>query len=160
MSALIVYFSFEGNTKFIAEQIAKTIHADSIALTTKKKYPDKGLGKYLWGGKSVLLGEKPELTNGPVELGPYETLLLGTPVWAGAYASPMKTFLSQCKVEGKRVALFACHGGGGAEKCFHKLKEALPNNEFIGEMEFFEPKRTPEESAAKAVKWASGLAIR
>ena len=39
MSTLVVYFSLDGNTKFIAETIAETINADMIELKTSKKYP-------------------------------------------------------------------------------------------------------------------------
>ena len=160
MSTLVLYFSLEGNTKFVAGRIAETLHADTIALNPSKKYPDKGFQKYLWGGKGVLFGEQPELTNDPINLDAYDTIILGTPVWAGSYAPPLNTFLHQYKVEGKRIALFACHGGGGAQKCFQKLKELMPNNEWIGEIDFVDPlKHNPEEHSKKAVKWAAGLAV-
>lgn len=159
MSTLVVYFSFDGNTKFIAEKIAETIGADIIELQTSKKYPTEGFRKYFWGGKGVLFGEKPALTNERMDLSRYETIVIGTPVWAGSFTPPIKTFISQYKIRGKRIAMFASYGGGGAVKCFTKLKEALPGNEFIGETDFFEPKKSPEESSAKAVRWAGGLAV-
>lgn len=159
MSALVVYFSFGGNTKLIAEKIAETVTADIVELKTSKKYPTEGFRKYFWGGKSVIFGEKPELTNEHIDLNRYDTIIIGTPVWAGSFAPPIKSFISQYQIRGKRVALFASHGGGGAEKCFTKLKEALSGNEFIGETDLVEPKKSPEESSSKAVLWAEGLAV-
>ncbi|WP_312694301.1 flavodoxin family protein [Caproiciproducens sp.] len=159
MSTLVVYFSFDGNTKFIAEKIAETISADVIELNTSKKYPTQGFRKYFWGGKSVIFGEKPKLTNEDIDLSRYETIMIGTPVWAGSYAPPVKSFISQYKIHGKRIALFASHGGNGAEKCFARLKEALPDNQFIGETAYVEPKKSPEESSAKALRWAKGLTL-
>lgn len=158
MSTLVVYFSFEGNTKFIAEKIAETIGAGLIELKTSKKYPREGFGKYFWGGKSVIFGEKPKLTNEPIDLSCYETLIIGTPVWAGSFAPPIKSFITQYKIQGKRIALFASHAGGGAKKCFAKLKEALPGNKFIGETDYVEPKKNPE-SAENAARWAAGLTV-
>ncbi len=158
MSSLVVYFSFDGNTKFIAEKIAETINADIIGLSTSKKYPTEGFKKYFWGGKSVIFGEKPKLTNENIDLSRYDTIIIGTPVWAGSYTPPIKSFISQYNIRGKRIALFASHGGGGAEKCFARLKEALPGNKFIGETDYIEPKKSPD-STAKAVRWASGLAV-
>ena len=158
MSTLVVYYSFDGNTKFIAEKIAGTISADIIELKTSKKYPTEGFWKYFWGGKSVIFGEKPKLINESVDLSRYETIIIGTPVWAGSYTPPVKSFIGQYKLQGKRIALFASHGGNGAEKCFARLKEALPGNKFIGETDYVEPKKSPEESSAKAVRWAMGLA--
>ncbi len=157
MSTLVVFFSFEGNTKFIAETIAKTMNADILELKTSKKYPTEGAGKYFWGGKSVLFGEKPELINDSVDLSRYETVLIGTPIWAGSFAPPVKSFISQYKIHGKRIALFASHGGGGAQKCFAKLKEALPDNEFMGEIALVDPKKKPQESSNEAIRWATKL---
>jgi flavodoxin len=160
MSTLVVFFSFEGNTKFIAEKIAETLHADTIALTTSKEYPKKGLLKYVWGGKSVVVGEEPELTNEHIDVDSYDTIILGTPIWAGSYAPPMKTFLKQYEVKGKRIALFACHAGGGAKKCFQKMKETLSQNEVIGQLDLIDPlKKDTEAQAQKAVKWAESLAV-
>lgn len=155
MSTLVVFFSFEGNTKIIADTIAKTLNADIMELKTSKKYPTEGLGKFFWGGKSVLFGEEPELINDSIDLNRYETIFIGTPVWAGSYAPPLKSFISQYKIHGKQIALFASHGGGGAKKCFAKLKDALPGNEFIGEIEFVEPKKNSENSSNQAAAWAS-----
>lgn len=159
MSTLIVYFSLEGNTKFICEKIAETISTDIISLKTRKKYPTEGFKKYFWGGVSAILGEKPKLSNEHIDLNPYKTIIIGTPVWNSTFAPPIKTFLSQYKIENKQVAIYACHGAGKAEKCFKNIKEAIPMNEFIGEVDFVEPKRHNEESTTKAVEWAKSLGI-
>ncbi|WP_085834061.1 flavodoxin family protein [Clostridium merdae] len=157
MAALVVYFSFEGNTKLIAKTIAETVGADLTELKTSKEYPKQGFQKFFWGGKSVLFGEKPELTNDPIDLSRYDTIILGTPVWAGSFAPPLKTFFSKYQITGKRIALFASHGGGGAKKCMATIKATIPNNDFIGEIDFQDPKKHPEENAAKAVEWAQKL---
>lgn len=159
MSTLVVFFSLDGNTRFIAEHIAKAVDADMVSLNTRKQYPDKGFKKYFCGGKDVLFGEKPALTNGHIDWEGYDTIIVGSPVWAGSYAPPVKTFLSDYPIAGKRVAVFACHGGGSAEKCLERMKTALCSNECIGEIDFVDPKKTPETSAAEAVKWASGLSV-
>jgi len=156
MSVLVVYFSFEGNTKLIAEKIGETLNADIVELKTSKRYPTEGLGKYFWGGKSVVFGDKPTLTNKSIDLSPYDTIIIGTPVWAGSFAPPIRSFVNDYNIRNKRIAIFASHGGGGAVKCFAKLKEALPENKFIGETAYVDPKKNPE-SIDSAVKWASGL---
>ena len=155
-SALVVYFSFEGNTKLIAEKIGETLNADVIELKTSKKYPTEGIGKFFWGGKSVVFGEKPTLTNESIDLSRYDTIIIGTPVWAGSFAPPIRSFVNDYKIVNKKIAIFASHGGGGAAKCFAKLKEALPENKFVGEIAFVEPKKNPE-SIDSAAKWAAAL---
>jgi flavodoxin len=157
MSTLVVYFSFTGSTKSIAEKIAETLGADIMELKTSKNYPTEGFRKYFWGGKSVIFGEKPELTNEHIDLSQYDTIIIGTPVWAGSFTPPIKSFISQYKIQGKRIALFASHAGGGAQKCFTKLKKELSGNEFIGEIDFVEPKKSLEENLSETVKWAKCL---
>lgn len=157
MSTLVVYFSFSGNTKYVADTITETISADSIELKTSKKYPTEGFKKFFWGGKSVLFGDEPELLNDPIDMNQYETIIIGTPVWAGSFTPPIKSFISQYNIHGKRIALFASHGGGGAEKCFAKLKKAIPDNEFISEIAFTDPKKNPQENSTKIIQWAKSL---
>lgn len=159
MSTLVVYFSFTGSTKFIAEKIAETMNADIAQLKTSKEYPADGFKKYFFGGKSVIFGEKPDLVNEPIDWNRYDTIIIGTPVWAGSFAPSIKSFISQYKIRGKRIALFASHGGGGAKKCFAKLKKELSGNEFICEIDFVEPKKNREENTSKAVKWARSIAV-
>ena len=50
MKNLVIYYSLEGNTKLIAENIAKKIDADILELKTKKEYHKTGFKKYFWGG--------------------------------------------------------------------------------------------------------------
>lgn len=159
MKTLVVFYSLDGNTKLISGKIAETLSADIIELKTDKKYPADGFFKYFLGGMSVMFGQKPMLTNSSIDLSPYDTIVIGTPIWASSFVPAIKSFVSSYKIKGKRIALFACHRGGGAEKCIMKLKAALPGNQFIGEADFVEPKNTPEESSAKAIKWAASLAV-
>ncbi|MEM5766784.1 MAG: flavodoxin [Bacillota bacterium] len=159
MRALVVFYSLEGNTKFIAEKIAETAGADCIALHPRKTYPRTGIRKYVWGGKGVLFGETPDLTNDPIDWNSDDTIFIGTPIWAGSYAPPIKTFLQQYPMQGKQIALFACHGGGGAEACFQKLRSALSQNTVVGQMAFPQPTRTPDQSAEQAVAWVKSLPI-
>ena len=149
MRNLVVFYSLEGNTRLIAESIAKAINADVLELKTKKKYSDKGFKKYFWGGKSVIFKEKPELLYLDKDINQYDNIFIGTPIWVGTYAPPLNTFLKNNKIEKKNIGLFACHGGGGATKFFNK---------FIGEIDFMEPlKNNKEEDVRKAIMWVKEL---
>ena len=158
MKNLVIFYSLEGNTKLIASTIARAINADVLELKTKKKYSDKGFKKYFWGGKSVIFKEKPELLEVNKNIEDYENIIIGTPIWVGTYAPPFNTFFKENKIQGKNIALFACHGGGGATKFFNNIKKEIPNNRFIGEIDFFEPiNNDKEEAMKKAVIWIKEL---
>ncbi len=158
MKTLVVFYSLGGYTKYISEILAKELEADMLELKTKKVYPSSGLKKYFSGGRSVVLKEQPELTNDNIDLSSYENIIIGTPVWAGTYAAPFNTFIKQHKFQGKNVAVFACHVGGGADKCLKMIRKALKDNHFIGQTDFVNPLvKDQEKNLRKAVNWARSL---
>lgn len=158
MKKLVIYYSLEGNTKLISELISKAVHADVLALVPEKEIPKTGFKKFAWGGKSVLFHEKPKLINEEIDLSPYDVIFLGAPIWAGTYAAPFNTYLANCKMVDKKIALFACHAGSGADKCFKNFKTNLPNNHFIGEIDFVDPlKDKIEDTVLKVEKWINTL---
>ncbi len=53
MKKLVIFYSFEGNTKLIAENIAQAIGADLLELKPKKKMKSKGFMKFVWGGQHL-----------------------------------------------------------------------------------------------------------
>ena len=61
MKKAIVYYSMSGNTDYVAKYISDKIDADLIKIEPKKEYPNKGIKKFLWGGKSAVMGETPAL---------------------------------------------------------------------------------------------------
>ena len=130
MKTLVVFYSLEGNTKFIADVIAKHLQADTLELKTAKPFPSKGFKKFFKGGMSVVFKQKPKLDNKDIDLNPYDNIIIGTPVWAGTFAPPLRTFLRANSLAGKHVALFACCSGGNArgahERPFHRHPE-LPH---------------------------------
>ena len=152
MNTIIVYYSLEGNTDYTAAKAADLLGAETLRLITKKAYPDKGFKKFLWGGKSVIMGEKPELE--PYEFDPaaYDLVIFGFPIWASNMAPPIRTFLRDNDLSGKKIAVFACQAGTGAEKAFAKLKEALQIEAFEAELILIDPKNRENEENEKKIK--------
>jgi flavodoxin len=139
MKAIVVYYSLEGNTELIAKLIAQNIEATIIKLKPEKEIAKEGFKKFFWGGKSVFFKEKPKLLNGKFDLGQYDTIIIGTPIWASSFAPPINTFLAENTIVNKNIFLFGCHSGGGAEKCFVKLKDILKDNKLKRTADFNDP---------------------
>ncbi len=144
MKTLIVYYSLEGNTDFAARRIAETLGAELLRLEPKKEYPTGGFRKFFWGGKSAVMAETPALQPYGFEAGAYDRIVFGFPVWASNVAPPIRTFVKDNDLSGKRFAAFACEGGSGAEKAFAKLKNALGNASFDAELVLIDPKARPD----------------
>lgn len=157
MKKIVIFYSFEGNTKLIAENIAKTIGADLLELNPKKEMKSKGFMKYIWGAKEALMKTKPELLPFEKDIQKYDLLLIGTPVWAWTYAPPLNAFFAAHSLSNKKIALFCCHGGGKG-KIFDKMKETLKDNQILGEIDFQDPlKIATENNIQKAKDWAENI---
>lgn len=143
MKAIIVYFSLEGNTKFVAEKISKQIDADMLRLTPVKDFPTGKVSKFFWGGKSVVFGEKPKLTPYEFNKSDYDMIVIGTPVWAGSFTPPIKTFLAENNLTDQKIAFFACQAGNDAKKCFAKLEKEISSCEVVDTLALVEPRKNP-----------------
>lgn len=158
MKNLVIFYSLEGNTKFIAESISRKINADILELKPNKKYHNSGFKKYFWGGKSVIFKEKPELLSYDININNYENVFIGTPIWVGTYAPPYNTFFEIEKINNKNIYLFACHGGGSVEKFYENIKQAIPNNNFKGQIDFNEPLKNNQEEILNRIDiWLNNL---
>lgn len=143
MKTLVVYYSLEGNSRYVAEKIKECEEEKVTLLELKpvKKYPTGAVSKFFWGGKSAVMGEKPELESYSVTLDEYERVIFGFPVWASRFAPPLKTFIDENReaLKDKRIAAFACFAGSGADKALCKLKEELEIDEFEAEVILINP---------------------
>ncbi len=158
LKKLIIFYSFEGNTKFIAEGIKDIAGADLLELKPKKDVNTKGFMKYVWGGTQVIMGKKPELESFDKNPDNYDILFIGTPIWASRYAPAINSFIHKESIKGKKIVLFCCHAGGGNGKAFSTLKEQLKDNDVIGSIEFQNPlKNGKDEAAARLEKWVKEI---
>ena len=142
MSTAVVYYSMLGNSEMVAEHIAQKLGADVIRIEPDKAYPDKGAKKFLWGGKSAVMGEMPVLKPYEFDASKYDKVIIGFPVWASRPAPPIWTFLNEQKdvLKGKKIAVFACQSGNGAEKAFDRIKKQICVEKFEAELILIDPK--------------------
>ena len=152
MNTIIVYYSLEGNTDYAARQIAGALGADVLRLNPKKAYPSSGFRKFFWGGKSAVMAETPELEPYAFDGAAYERVILGFPVWAGNVTPPIRTFLRENDLRGKRVAAFACQSGAGAPKALARLRECLGMDALEAELILIDPKTKPSEDNARKLR--------
>jgi flavodoxin len=157
MKTLVIYYSFEGNTRFIAEAIAHELQADLLELKVKNDIKTKSFLKFLWGGKQVLQKKTPELL--PYEKNPadYDLIYIGTPVWAFTFAPAIRTLLKDVKFENRKIALFCSHEGGPANT-FVEMKSLLEGNDIISENDFADVLKNPQQNSLNAKLWAGKIA--
>ena len=158
MKSIIVYYSLEGNTAYAADKIATEIGADTLRIKPVKTYPSSGFRKFLWGGKSAVMAETPELQPYVFNADAYDRIIFGFPVWASNVTPPIRTFVKENELKGKRIAAFACQSGSGAEKALGKLKAALGIDALEAELVLIDPKeKLSAENEQKMKAFCEGL---
>ncbi|AFG34751.1 flavodoxin [Fervidobacterium pennivorans subsp. shakshaketiis] len=162
MKSIVIFYSLDGHTKFVAELLAQELTADLVELELVKPFPMKGFKKYFWCGKSSVFREKPALKTKIPNLQEYDLIVIGTPVWAGNCASPINTLLSimsnEQKLQGKKVGIVVTNGGGTIKRCVKQIKEALQNNEFLEPLHFVNPSKEDKDEIIKKIReWVQAV---
>jgi flavodoxin len=154
---LVVYYSLDGNTRFIAENIAGELRADTWELKVKDEVPPTGFMRYIWGGRQVFKEIKPQLALSDIHPKDYDIVFIGTPVWAFTYAPALASFFLAHRLTSKKLAFFCCSGGHPGAT-LDNMKTQLPGNLLLGEIHFVKPLATEKEKAAeRARSWARSL---
>ncbi len=144
MKTLIVYYSLEGNTAWAVNKIAEELGADLERLVPKKAYPDKGFRKFFWGGKSAVMKETPELEPLTTDSRSYERIIFASPIWAGTFAPPLRTYIQQTDLRNKQFALVLCSSGGSTKKAADQLKQLLDVRGELPSISMIDPKTKPD----------------
>ena len=160
MRTLIVYYSLEGNTAWAAERLAEQLGAEQLRLEPEKAYPSSGVKKFLWGGKSAVMGEEPPLKPYAFRGEDWDRIIFGFPVWAGNPTPPLRTFIKEqgAALREKSLAAFACESGAGGEKALGKLTALLGRERLDAELILIDPKSKPDpDNETKLTAFAKKL---
>lgn len=116
---LIAFYSRTGHTRQVAHAISRRCdaHLEDIQLTDELG----GWRGYLRSALGAIQQHQPAL--GPLEhdVGDYEIVVLGTPVWAFHVCSPIRSYLTRVQDSLHNVAFFCTMGGSGAQGVFTEL---------------------------------------
>ena len=156
MKKVVVYYSYEGTTKRMADTISLKYGFDVERLEVKDEKKRKGLSKYIWGGKDVIQKKEPELLPIRQNVEEYDRIIIGTPVWASCFAPAIRTFISQTSIHGKEVAFFCTHAGG-AGHTMEDFKEDLKDNKIVGELKLVNVLKNMDESKERIIDWVAGF---
>lgn len=123
---LVAYFSYSGNTKAVAEKIQKLTGGDILEIILENPYPTGYNEVVAQAKKEKAENFMPELKTETQDLSKYDMIFVGTPVWWYTMAAPVKTFLTKNNFEGKVIAPFCTHGGGGASSTYSDMQKLAP----------------------------------
>lgn len=129
---LLVYFSYTGHTKYIAEIIKQNINCDVIRLEPVIPYSNdynKVVNDEQNQESSDII---PEIKDINIDLGLYDTIIIGTPVWWYRSASVIRAFLKKYDLSNKIIIPYATNAGW-LGKTFNEIKSLCSNSKVVNE---------------------------
>ena len=111
--SIVVFYTWSGHTRKMAEIIAKLTGADLLEVEPKTPYPQNYNTVVNQAKEEIKKGYLPEIKPTACDLTQYDVVYMGTPIWWGTMAPPLATFLNTHNFSGKTILPFSTHGGGG-----------------------------------------------
>ena len=131
---LIAYYTWSGNTAYIAKQIQKNTGGSFFAIKPVNEYPGSYRSCVEQAKKEINAGLQPELIDMPDDLDSFDTVFIGSPIWWHTAALPVSSFLTKVNLSGKTVVPFCTHGGGGKGHFPEDIKKYCPDSEVLDEL--------------------------
>ena len=136
-SVLVVYYSAQGHTESVAEQIAENLDADLFEIVPIDPYTSDDLN---WtDSDSRVSREHEDETLRDVELvnttvpnwEDYDTIIIGYPIWWGIAAWPVDTFVESNDFSGKTVIPFCTSSSSGLGQSGEILAELADTGNWL-----------------------------
>lgn len=111
-SALIISYSYSGNTYHIAREIRDITGGDLCELYPREPYPMSFPELLEQVRGEISRGYRPRLLPVKFKAENYDAVFVGSPNWCGTIAPPLTAWLSRNSLAGKLVLPFSSHCGG------------------------------------------------
>ncbi|MFM5338342.1 flavodoxin family protein [Aeromonas enteropelogenes] len=121
----VVYFSRSGNTALAARHLATRLRARLFALDAPAyRLGPRGLVQALADANALKRAPEalPEIAPQTLDLSPFDTVWLGSPVWLYSPAPPIWAFVEHNRFDGKDVVLFNTYNSHLGEEHIAALK--------------------------------------
>lgn len=119
---LVVYYSRTGNTAKVAQAIAAALGADIDQI--RESRDRRGFLQYLRAGFEALRRRPAAILPPAKDPADYDFVILGTPVWAGQMASPVRGYIDCEKGKLRKVAFFCTLGGANGVHALEGMRSA------------------------------------
>ncbi|KAA5539962.1 flavodoxin family protein [Adhaeribacter rhizoryzae] len=152
MKNLIVFYSFSGNNRLLAQHLQKMLDADLREIVEPS--PRTGFRILL----DVLFRRTPKIIAPVIDWQQYNHVFLIAPIWAGRIATPLKAFLRLSKQHLLHYSFISLCGSGHNKKLRKELTQLTGMEpEFI--LELLVNDLLPPEKKNK-IKYTSGYKVQ
>ncbi|MND77106.1 flavodoxin [compost metagenome] len=144
---LVAYYSRTGNTAVIARQIRRAMDATLFDIKTETPYPEDYEATVEQARRETQAQYLPPLGHFVADIGRYDTVYLGMPIWGMTAPPVIRSFLRAHDLSGKVVIPFITHGGYGLGNSIDVLRAHMPGADLrpAFSMEADQERRTLEQ---------------
>ena len=128
MKLLIVYYSYSGITRRLAEDIALITDGNLRELKPQKPYSFSYNTAVKEARAEIEKGYCPPLLQGTEPMEDTDVIFVGSPNWLKTFAPPVLSFLRSVDLSGKTIIPFCTHGGGGFGRMIEDYKRECKNS--------------------------------
>lgn len=155
--ALIVYFSWSGNTAWVANEIQAQTGADMFEIVPTEPYTDD-YDTLLDIAQDEQKNNARPLIAGTVEdFEQYEVVYLGFPNWWGDMPMILYTFLDEYDFSGKTIAPFVTSGGSGFSNTISAIESLEPNASVVDGLSL--GSSAAADPGADVTDWLSSIGV-
>lgn len=155
--SLVVYFSWSGNTEFVANEIAKETGADvfRVVPADASRYDGDYDTVADIAKKEVAEQARPEFAGSVADFEQYDTIYLGYPCWWGDMPMIMYSFLAKYDLSGKTLAPFTTNDGSGFGDSLTNIQKAAPKAKLADGLQI--RGKQVESSIGEIKAWVDGI---
>ena len=155
---LVAYFSCTGNTKGLAEKIAAALNADIYEIVPEQPYTDADLNYNNSSSRSTKEQNdnscRPVISGSANNMGSYDTVVLGYPIWWGQAPKILYTFVESYDLSGKTVVPFCTSASSGVGSSASNLHSSAPGANWLDGTRL-----SSSASNSDIEKWLGGLGL-
>jgi len=140
LRTLVVVYSRTGRTLSVGERIAESLNADLEIIEEARSR--RGIPGFVRSALEALRKRTPPIAEPKRDPRNYDIVIVGSPIWAGRMASPIRTYLSRFNGTFRGAAFFCTSSNGRNDRALTEMSR-VASVEPIATMEI--PKRQLKE---------------
>ncbi len=155
--ALVVYFSWSGNTENVANAIAEQTGADVFEILPEEAYIDDYDALLDIASQEKQSGTRPAIAGSIEDIAQYDVIYVGYPNWWSDMPMILYTFFDSYDLSDKTIAPFCTSGGSGLSGTVDSIKELEPDADVLDGLHIGSSSASNPDAAVS--DWLEGLGI-
>ena len=156
-NALVVYFSWSGNTENVANAIAAQTGADIFEIVPEEAYTSDYNALLDIAAEEKENGARPAIAESIEDIAQYDIVYVGFPNWWSGMPMILYTFFDSYDLSGKTIAPFCTSGGSGLSDTVNSIKGLEPEADVLEGLHIGSSSASDPENAVS--EWLDTLGV-